>query len=58
VNAPRITDKDQLFKSDFTFCLVYVFTLQAADECAFTIDPSTPTLRINLNEHPIFGNHC
>jgi hypothetical protein len=20
---------------------------------AFTIDPSTPTLRINLNEHPI-----
>jgi hypothetical protein len=37
VNAPRI--KDQLFKSNLTFCVVCVFTLQSG---AFTIDSSTP----------------
>jgi hypothetical protein len=46
LNAPRITD--QLFKSNLTFCVVCVFTLQT-DE--FTIEFSTPTLRTNLNEH-------
>jgi hypothetical protein len=50
VNAPLITD--QLFKSNLTFCIFCVFSLQTA----FTIDSSTPTLkrnRFNLNEHPI-----
>jgi hypothetical protein len=52
VNAPRITNTDQLFQSDLTFCVVCVFTLQT-DEIAFTIDSSTPTLTGCLNEHPI-----
>jgi hypothetical protein len=43
---------DQLFKSNLTFCVVGVFTLQT-DKGAFTIDSSTPALRRNLNEQPI-----
>jgi hypothetical protein len=50
VNAPwlwlRITD--QLFKSNLNFCVVCRLT-----SGAFTIDSSTPTLRINLNEQQI-----
>jgi hypothetical protein len=30
VNAPRVT-KDQLFKSNLTFCVVCVFTLQMGE---------------------------
>jgi hypothetical protein len=38
---------------NLTSFFVCIFTLQT-DECgAFTIDSSRPTLRINLNEHPI-----
>jgi hypothetical protein len=31
VNAPRITD--QLFKSNLTFCVVCIFTLQTGEWC-------------------------
>jgi hypothetical protein len=41
---------NQLFKSNLTFCVVCIFTVQSR---AFTIDSSTPTLRRNLNEHLI-----
>jgi hypothetical protein len=51
VNAPRLRLRitDQLFKSNLDFCVVCRLT-----SGAFTIDSSTPTLRINLNEQQIF----
>jgi hypothetical protein len=53
VNTPQITDHGSaVFKCNLTFCVVCVFTLQT-NGGAFTIDSSMPTLRINLNEHPI-----
>jgi hypothetical protein len=33
VNAPRVTDPDQLFKVNLTFCVVYVFILQTDEWC-------------------------
>jgi hypothetical protein len=48
----RITDR--LFKSNLTFGL-FVFLLCRMTSGAFTIDSSTPTLRIILNEHAIFS---
>jgi hypothetical protein len=33
VNASQITDPDQVIKSNLTFCVVYVFTLQADEWC-------------------------
>jgi hypothetical protein len=55
VNVPQITDHGQLFKSNLTFQLfaLFVFLLCRLRSGAVTIDSSTPTLRINLNEHPI-----
>jgi hypothetical protein len=48
--APRITD--QLFKSNLTFCVVFVCVfLCRLTRVAF--NTSTPTLRINLKEHSI-----
>jgi hypothetical protein len=52
VNAPRITNSDQLFKSNLTFYVVCVFNLQA-DEWCVNNRLSTPTLAGNLNEHAI-----
>jgi hypothetical protein len=60
VNVPRITDHgsadrrymDRLYKSNLTFCVVCVLLCKRTSG-AFTMDSSTPTLRINLNEHPI-----
>jgi hypothetical protein len=52
VNVPRITDTDHLFKSNLIFSL-FVFLLCRLTSGAFTIDSSTPILRINLSEHPI-----
>jgi hypothetical protein len=52
VNAPQIQITDHLFKSNLTFAL-FVFLLCKLTSGTFTIDSSTPTLRRNLNEHPI-----
>jgi hypothetical protein len=51
----RISSMDQLFKSNLTFCVACVFPLQTDEWCVHnrSIDSSTPTLRRNLNEHPI-----
>jgi hypothetical protein len=58
VNAPRITDliTDQLFKSNLTFCVVCFYCGDWRVIVTFTIDSSTPTLMIHLNEHPIQGH--
>jgi hypothetical protein len=48
VNAPRITDHNLTSLSALFVFLVYKLT-----SGAFTINSSTPTVRINLNEHPI-----
>jgi hypothetical protein len=54
VNAPRITDHDQLFKSNLTLLFaLFAFLLCRRTNDAFTIDSSTPTLRIIFNEHPV-----
>jgi hypothetical protein len=52
VNAPRITD--QLFQ----LFPMFVFLLCRLTSGAFKIDSSTPTLRRNLNEHPIYFIVC
>jgi hypothetical protein len=52
VNAPQITDHGSAVKSNLTFAL-FAFLLYRLTSGVFTIDSSTPTLRINLNEHPI-----
>jgi hypothetical protein len=48
VNAPRISRLNLI--SVFT---LFVFLLCRLTSGAFTIDYSTPTLRRNLNEHPV-----
>jgi hypothetical protein len=44
---------DPLFKSNLIFAL-FVFLLCRLKNGALTIDSSTPTMRRNLNEPPIF----
>jgi hypothetical protein len=51
VDCERTTD--QLFKFNLTFCVVCIFIVCRLTSGGFTIDFSTPTLRIHLNEPPI-----
>jgi hypothetical protein len=54
VNAPRITDHGSVFKNLTSLFVLFVFLLCRLTSGAFTIDSSTSTLRIDLNEHPIY----
>jgi hypothetical protein len=49
VDAPRIISSLNLT----SLFALFVFLLYTLTSGAITIDSSTPTLRINLNEHPI-----
>jgi hypothetical protein len=55
VNASRITDNCLNLTTLFA---LFVFLLCRLTSGAFTIDSSTPTLTINLNEHPIYNHIC
>jgi hypothetical protein len=59
VNAPQITD--QLFKSNLTFCVVYVFTLTSGAFSVHSLRVFNANLEDKfkfkyLNEHPIYMN--
>jgi hypothetical protein len=55
VNAPWITDHHRTRITDqlTSLCASFVFLLCRLTRGASSINSSTPTLRINLNEHPI-----
>jgi hypothetical protein len=54
VNPPRIRDQDHIRCLNLTLLFaLFVFLVCRLTSGAFTIDFSTPTLRIHLNEHPI-----
>jgi hypothetical protein len=53
VNAPRITERISCLNL-ISLLALFRFLLCRLTSGAFTIDSSTPTLRINLNEHPMY----
>jgi ABC-type thiamin/hydroxymethylpyrimidine transport system permease subunit len=53
VNAPRIADQIFGYLNLTSLFALFVFLLCRLTSGAFTIESLTPTLRRNLNEHPI-----